>query len=305
MRILICHLLCGKITAEEVIFMELKDRLKSLRLQENITATQLAAQINKGESAVRMWEIGRSKPDVDTLIKLAKYFNCTTDFLLGLSEYMNEEDKACVIGELEEVSDHINNLPHEQKHKMLYIIHRLMMGLIVSEDNEEFKNLYLDTYDKITEILILSIFEARDFSKTMLNYRHELEDVLKNYDGVTDKELLKEQLREKLKRHFDRHYSSLNYFRHNKYSAIDFVTRFFAIVEEFVFGIDKIKDQETYFELFSEYLSELFNTPTEIGKDREGSKIEYIHLSKSINVLEAQIKEKIFGNKSLYDFNLR
>ena len=67
--------------------MEFKDRLRNFREELNLSAAQVAVQFDKSEGAIRMWETGRSKPDADTLIKLAEYFNCTTDYLLGLSDY--------------------------------------------------------------------------------------------------------------------------------------------------------------------------------------------------------------------------
>ena len=73
--------------------MTFKDRIKMLRVEKNMTQSQLAAMLGKSEGAVRAWEIERSKPDVDTLVILASYFKCTTDYLLGLSDYRNLEEK--------------------------------------------------------------------------------------------------------------------------------------------------------------------------------------------------------------------
>ena len=39
----------------------------------------------KSVTAVNAWKSGHSKPDATTLVKLARYFGCTTDYLLGLS----------------------------------------------------------------------------------------------------------------------------------------------------------------------------------------------------------------------------
>ena len=80
---------------------EFKDRIKLLREGKNITPTQLGALFDKTESAARAWELGRSKPDADTLIKLARYFGCSTDYLLGLSEYKNDEEKQQFINKAE------------------------------------------------------------------------------------------------------------------------------------------------------------------------------------------------------------
>ena len=91
-------------------YMEFKDRLKQLRTEKDITATQLAFQIDKGESAVRMWEIGRSKPDVDTLIKLSNYFECSTDYLLGLAGHKTEVAQIEMLEILNELSNIDNGL---------------------------------------------------------------------------------------------------------------------------------------------------------------------------------------------------
>lgn len=74
--------------------MEFLDRIRFMRTKNNMTQAQLAVIVDKGEGAIRAWETGRAKPDADTLIILAKHFNVSTDFLLGLSDletYGNSE----------------------------------------------------------------------------------------------------------------------------------------------------------------------------------------------------------------------
>lgn len=73
--------------------MKFKERIKSLRTERNLTQSQLAATLGKSEGAVRAWEIDRSKPDADTIVALAGYFGCTSDYLLGLSDYKNTREE--------------------------------------------------------------------------------------------------------------------------------------------------------------------------------------------------------------------
>jgi len=40
-----------------------------------------------------MWEVGKAKPDADTLIKLSEIFDCSTDYLLGLSVSKSQEER--------------------------------------------------------------------------------------------------------------------------------------------------------------------------------------------------------------------
>jgi len=105
--------------------MEFKDRLKILRTEKRLTATQLAFQIDKGESAVRMWEIGRSKPDADTLVKLSNFFDCSIDYLLGLAGHKTPAEQT----KMHEV---INNLSHRDNGKLVYSheFQSLLVGLL-------------------------------------------------------------------------------------------------------------------------------------------------------------------------------
>ena len=68
---------------------ELAYRIKALRLQHNLTQKELAEQLYKSESTVRMWELGKSEPDLETLNRISKVFHTSVDFLLGGSAPMS------------------------------------------------------------------------------------------------------------------------------------------------------------------------------------------------------------------------
>lgn len=57
-------------------------KIKALRESKNMTQEQLAAEVGVERTAVAMWETGKSSPRVQTLLKLAKTFNCTVDELV-------------------------------------------------------------------------------------------------------------------------------------------------------------------------------------------------------------------------------
>lgn len=95
--------------------MEFKDRLRSLREEHGLSATQLAGQFSKSEGAIRMWETGRSKPDADTLIRLARYFNCTIDYLVGVDEYKNREEQLSAMESLKSFVECLKSLDHYER----------------------------------------------------------------------------------------------------------------------------------------------------------------------------------------------
>jgi len=57
-------------------------RLVELRKSSNITQQQLSNALNISRATIGMYEIGKRDPEIDTLIKLADYFNVTLDFLV-------------------------------------------------------------------------------------------------------------------------------------------------------------------------------------------------------------------------------
>lgn len=76
--------------------MKLKERLKQLRLKNNCTAKQLAKYLNFGGTAISNYESGRNEPSIDTLIKIADYFDVTIDYLVGRTDILNENSKNCI-----------------------------------------------------------------------------------------------------------------------------------------------------------------------------------------------------------------
>lgn len=66
--------------------MEIGKTIKELRKDSNLSQTGLANIIGTTQDTISLWELGKSLPDINMLIKLAKYFNVSTDYLLGLEE---------------------------------------------------------------------------------------------------------------------------------------------------------------------------------------------------------------------------
>ena len=62
------------------------DRIKQLRLSNNMTQTELAKKLNITRSSVNAWEMGISTPSTTYFVKLAQLFHVSTDYLLGLSD---------------------------------------------------------------------------------------------------------------------------------------------------------------------------------------------------------------------------
>jgi transcriptional regulator with XRE-family HTH domain len=65
----------------------LAERLKSLREAKNLTQKDLAQVLGlNSKSTITNYEQNDREPDYETLIKIAKYFGVSTDYLLGMKD---------------------------------------------------------------------------------------------------------------------------------------------------------------------------------------------------------------------------
>ena len=72
------------------ILSKLPERLKELMSEAEISTHQLAKIINIDHSAISKFLAGDTLPSLATLVAIADYFRCTTDYLMGTSDILDE-----------------------------------------------------------------------------------------------------------------------------------------------------------------------------------------------------------------------
>ena len=72
-------------------------RIRDMREDMDLTQKQVADMLNCSQQVYSNYELGQRGIPTDILIKIAKLYNVTTDYLLGLSDvknpYSGENDK--------------------------------------------------------------------------------------------------------------------------------------------------------------------------------------------------------------------
>ncbi|MDE6210436.1 MAG: helix-turn-helix domain-containing protein [Clostridia bacterium] len=61
-------------------------RLKKLRISKNLSQDQLAKRTGLTQTSINHWENGKCQPNANAIVALARYFDVTTDYLLGESD---------------------------------------------------------------------------------------------------------------------------------------------------------------------------------------------------------------------------
>ncbi len=60
--------------------------LRELRKEKGLTQKNLAEALNMTERSIRHYEAKTHRPDVDILIRIARYFDVSLDYLAGLKD---------------------------------------------------------------------------------------------------------------------------------------------------------------------------------------------------------------------------
>lgn len=66
-------------------------RIKELRTARNLNQVQLGNALSVTKQTISNWENDNILPSINMLVNIAKYFNVSTDYLLGLDDgkYVN------------------------------------------------------------------------------------------------------------------------------------------------------------------------------------------------------------------------
>ena len=64
-----------------------KNNLKMLRQERGLGQVELAKELGISKGIISLWENGLREPGMSSLIILAKFFDVSIDFLVGIDEY--------------------------------------------------------------------------------------------------------------------------------------------------------------------------------------------------------------------------
>lgn len=66
--------------------MDYRERIRALREDNDYTQTQIANILSVGQRTYADYELGKTRIPVDSLMKLAKFYNVSMDYISGTSD---------------------------------------------------------------------------------------------------------------------------------------------------------------------------------------------------------------------------
>ena len=83
--------------------LDLQNKLAELRKERNMSQKEFSKIFNVAQNTISQWEQGKRNMDTESLLKLADFFQVTTDYLLGRSEAVIHSANTFVLSPSEEL----------------------------------------------------------------------------------------------------------------------------------------------------------------------------------------------------------
>lgn len=84
----------------------IEQRLKELRFQKNLTQNDLASILGVAKTTLAAYEQSKNQPSIETITKIANYFNVSTDYLLGLTDVQSPNFEISYISKYLGLTEH-------------------------------------------------------------------------------------------------------------------------------------------------------------------------------------------------------
>lgn len=88
------------------------NRIRDLREDRDMRQIDLAEATGIDQRTISNYETGKTSPDAYAILKLAEFFDVSTDYLLGKSKIKNY-DKTELLGIIDEMSEDLARLRNE------------------------------------------------------------------------------------------------------------------------------------------------------------------------------------------------
>jgi len=158
---------------ENVNKTQLGDRIRELRTAAGHTQDDLAALLDKHRQVVSYYENGTRTPNLNELITIAKEYNTTTDYLLGLSNVATTDT------DIKDVCDYTGL--NETSVKAFNDMNLLFLS---NKGLTDFLNSYIE-FLFVNRFLLFSYFnELKEYKKIFSSYDKKLPD--EELDKIAD-----------------------------------------------------------------------------------------------------------------------
>lgn len=120
-------------------------RLSELREEKNLTQNDIANAINTSRTNIGRWEKGLNEPSASHIIKLADFFECSADYLLGREDDFGNiavsPTSTQLLNHEQALLDNFRKLPEDLQYRAsAYMENLVKLGVSEQQSNFTHKN---------------------------------------------------------------------------------------------------------------------------------------------------------------------
>lgn len=169
------------------MYKEIGERIKHLRISKKLTQDEVAHALNVKRETVTRWETGARDIKTEITILLSKYFNVSTDYLLGLTENTSTNISEIGISNKTGFStltvENILNLSAEHK----IILDKIINELLKSDLLEKFEEL------KENNIKLINLYQTDSIYNKLVEDEELTYNTIDNADELNGKFIFKDE----------------------------------------------------------------------------------------------------------------
>lgn len=104
----------------------LQERLRLLREEAGVSQEKLASALGVTRMTLAGYELGKRPPDSGFLVKVCQYFNCTPDYLFGISPFKNDTHYNKWISSSDTLEKALSLLPNSCREQLVASLNQLL-----------------------------------------------------------------------------------------------------------------------------------------------------------------------------------
>ncbi len=272
-----------KVTDNKMDNKMIGNRINELLAKNNMLQKELAKQLDVSDNVISYWCCGSRKPSIEQIIQIAKLFNCSTDYLLGVSNVATSDKDIQYICEYtgldEKAVEKLHNkvyLPDDVEDnflsRMVYgtdkyrkIMNRIINNILFDYLIEYEKNMELIDEDAY---LVLALFycDLDNFKSGYFLYKNFLigtEKFVKHFQNnyynsfLERKELVQFKAQKSLNKYFDDNHTFFNKIYNDNYDFIFW--QIIDIVKSAIKEASRYNDEKQAIEVYKKTIKEKVN----------------------------------------------
>lgn len=159
--------------------------IRNARIAAGLTQKEVAEALKKGQTTVASWETGRSQPDATTIVVLSELFHVSSDYLLGISNFQDQNSETFLNALM---GEKVGELSNWSKDKLSQFTSDLLkFCTAIKEIDIELLPLAIDTLISLLHTLQDLIDDYSKYKKIYAIY-HASSNLVDHFSSLSDEE---------------------------------------------------------------------------------------------------------------------